>query len=79
MELSSIDWYGGVEVGQPIDSDIDKWEEEDKIKMKETIADVKKKGFRQNDLRGYNFVRLDSRYLAMILFEDVVEISSSDA
>jgi len=67
----------GMEVGQPMDSDIDKWEEEDKVKMKETIAEIKNKGFRQNDLRGSNFVRLDSGHIAMIDFEDVVEISSS--
>ena len=58
-------------------SDIDKWADEDKVKMKETIAEIENKGFRQNDLRGSNFVRLDSGYIAMIDFEDVVEISSS--
>eukprot|EP00554_Chaetoceros_debilis_P014918 CAMPEP_0194127412 /NCGR_PEP_ID=MMETSP0150-20130528/60505_1 /TAXON_ID=122233 /ORGANISM="Chaetoceros debilis, Strain MM31A-1" /LENGTH=584 /DNA_ID=CAMNT_0038821333 /DNA_START=111 /DNA_END=1866 /DNA_ORIENTATION=+ len=67
----------GMEVGQPMASDIDKWADEDKVKMNETIAAIENKGFRQNDLRGSNFVRLDSGHIAMIDFEDVVEISSS--
>ena len=60
-----------------MDNDIDKWADEDKEKMRKTIAEIRKEGFKQNDLRGANFVRLDSGYIAMIDFEDVVEISSS--
>ena len=67
----------GMEVGQPMDNDIDKWADEDKEKMRKTIAEIRNKGFKQNDLRGDNFVRLNSGYIAMIDFEDVVEISSS--
>ena len=61
-----------------MDNDIDKWADKDKEKMRKTIAEIRNKGFKQNDLRGDNFVRLsNSGYIAMIDFEDVVEISSS--
>ena len=66
----------GMEVGQPMDDDIDNWAEADRQKRRETIAKIKEEGFRQNDLRGANFVRLDNGSIAMIDFEDVVEISS---
>jgi len=66
----------GMEVGQPMDNDIDSWVDEDKEKMRETIAEIKNEGFKQNDLKGANFVRLNSGYIAMIDFEDVVQISS---
>ena len=60
-----------------MDNDIDKWADKDKEKMRETIAEIRKEGFKQKDLKGDNFVRLNSGYIAMIDFEDVVEISSS--
>ena len=66
----------GMEVGQPMDNDIDNWADEDKKKMRETIAEIKNKGFKQDDLRGANFIRLNNGCIAMIDFEDVVEISS---
>lgn len=65
----------GMEVGQPMAYDIEKWTEEDRQQLNNTIDKIKKEGFKQNDLRGANFVRLDSGYIAMIDFEDVVEIS----
>ena len=65
----------GMEVGQPMDDDIEKWADKDKEKMRKTIAEIRKEGFKQNDLRGANFVRLDNEYIDMIDFEDVVEIS----
>lgn len=55
-----------------MNNDIDKWADEDKEKMRKTIAEIRKEGFEQNDLRGSNFVRLNSVYIAMI---DFVEIS----
>ena len=67
----------GMEVGEPMDDDIEKWAEEDRERLNDTIAKIKEEGFEQNDMRGTNFVRLDSGYIAMIDFEDVVEISSS--
>ena len=67
----------GIEVGQPMDWDDEKWAEADKNQLKDTIAKIKEEGFELNDLRGDNFVRLDNGYIAMIDFEDVVEISSS--
>ena len=65
----------GMEVGQPMDNDIDNWADEDKEKMRKTIAEIKNKGFKQDDLRGANFVHPNSWCIAMIDFEDVVEIS----
>ena len=59
-----------------MDDDIENWAEADRQKRRETIAKIKEEGFRQNDLRGANFVRLDNGSIAMIDFEDVVEISS---
>jgi hypothetical protein len=67
----------GMEVGQPMDYDIEKWTEEDRQQMNHTIAKLKGEGFEQNDMRGTNFVRLDNGHIAMIDFEDVVENSSS--
>ena len=55
--------------------DIEKWTEEDRQQLNNTIDKIKKEGFKQNDLRGTNFVRLDNGHIAMIDFEDVVEIS----
>ena len=66
----------GMEVGQPMDNDIEKWAEADKEKMRKTIAKIEEKGFEQTDCRGANFVRLDNGSIAMIDFEEVVEISS---
>ena len=66
----------GMEVGQPMDDDFDKWTEEDKEKMRQTIAKIEEKGFRQDDCRTSNFVRLKNGSIAMIDFEAVVEISS---
>ena len=60
-----------------MDDDIEKWTQVDRQKLKETVAKIKEEGFKQNDLRGANFVRLDNGDIAMIDFEDVVEISSS--
>ena len=67
----------GMELGQPMDDDIEEWTQVDRQKLKETIAKIKEEGLKQNDLRGANFVRLDNGDIAMIDFEDVVEISSS--
>ncbi len=67
----------GMEVVEPMDYDIENWAEEDRERLKDTIAKIKEEGFEQNDMKGTNFVRLDSGYIAMIDFEDVVEISSS--
>ena len=46
----------GMEVGQPMDYDIEKWTEEDRQQMNHTIAKLKGEGFEQNDMRGTNFV-----------------------
>uniref|UniRef100_A0A7S3VD87 Uncharacterized protein n=3 Tax=Chaetoceros debilis TaxID=122233 RepID=A0A7S3VD87_9STRA len=40
----------GMEVGQPMSSDIDKWADEDKVKMNETIAAIENKGFRDRTI-----------------------------
>ena len=66
----------GMEVGQRMDYDIEKWAEADKEEMRKTIAKIEEKGFKQTDCRGANFVRLDNGSIAMIDFEEVVEISS---
>ena len=66
----------GMEVGQPMDHDFNKWTEEDKDKMRKTIAKIEEKGLTQDDCRASNFVRLDNGSIAMIDFEAVVEISS---
>ena len=66
----------GLEVGQPMDYDFEKWVEADKENMRETIAKIEEKGFKQDDCRAANFVRLDNGSIAMIDFEAVVEISS---
>ena len=59
-----------------MDYDFEKWAEADKEKMRETIAKIEEKGFKQDDCRAANFVRLDNGSIAMIDFEAVVEISS---
>ena len=43
----------------------------------ETIAKLDGEGFKQNDMRGSNFVRLDNGHIAMINFEEVDKTSSS--
>ena len=65
----------GMEVGVPMDYDFEKWDEADKEKMRETIDKIEEKGFKQDDCRAANFVRLDNGSIAMIDFEAVVEIS----
>ena len=67
----------GMEVGQPMAYDIDEWTEKDRQHMNETIAKLDGEGFKQNDMRGSNFVRLDNGHIAMIDFEEVVKISTS--
>ena len=39
----------GIEVGQPMDLDDEKWAEADKHKLKDTIAKIKEEGFEFND------------------------------
>ena len=70
----------GMQVGKPIDEDdISKWPEEDQAKAEETIAKVEEFGWKQEDLRGNNCIRLVGRdgveRIAMIDFESMVKMS----
>ena len=71
----------GLQLGQPIQEDsIHKWSYEDQKLLQETINAIEKKGYRQTDMRGSNFVRLEQKgkyTIAMIDFESVEPVVES--
>ena len=57
--------------------DFIEWDPHDIEKRNKTIKAFEEKGFKQTDMRGANFVRLDGGHIAMIDFEDVVKMKVS--
>ena len=76
----------GLQLGEPVMEDVyewdhfDEWKSEDIQKKDETINELKKLGWEQKDMRGWNFVRLkgddEKEYIAMIDFESMSRIEN---